>query len=56
MATAKKSAATAAAAESTYLGARISPHYCTLRVRAPAVMPPGVADKRARLIATTASK
>ena len=56
MATAKKSAATAAAAESTYLGARISPHYCTLRVRAPEVMPPGVADKRARLIANTASK
>ena len=54
MATKKKSSAVAA--QGSYLGARISPHYCTLRVRAPEAMPPGVAYKRAKLIATTASK
>ncbi len=52
----KKQSSAASAAEGSYLGARMSPHYCTLRVRAPEAMPPGVGDKRAKLIATTASK
>jgi Astacin (Peptidase family M12A) len=44
------------AAEGTYLGTRMSPHYCTMRVRAPVIMPVGVGAKRAKLIALTASK
>ena len=56
MATAKESSAPASTAEGAYPGARMSPHYCTLRVGAPIVMPAGVGDKRAKLIAVTASK
>ena len=54
MATAKNSRSTKAAAEDS--GKRLSPHYCQMRTSQPVVIPPGLGDKRARLIVTTASK
>lgn len=56
MAFAKKSAVPAASNDGTYLGARLSPHYCTMRVQQPKPLPPGVASNRAKLIAMTANK
>ena len=56
MAATKKRAVPASATDGTYLGARVSPHYCTMRVRTPPPMAPGVSDKRAKLIQLTASK
>ena len=59
MATTKKSAAlagNASAADGAYLGARMSPHYCAMRLQPPRAMPPGVTGNRAKLIALMASK
>jgi hypothetical protein len=56
MAIAKKTPAANPAKTGSYLGARLSPHYCAMRFVPAVVMPPGVADKRAKLIRITAAK
>ena len=59
MASTKKSAAltgNASAADGAYLGARMSPHYCAMRLQPPRAMPPGVTGNRAKLIALLANK
>ena len=55
MAPAKKPRTTKAAAAED-IGKRLSPHYCQMRTSQPVVIPPGLRDKRARLIITTLSK
>jgi Astacin (Peptidase family M12A) len=56
MASAAKSGRTGTASNGTYMGARLTPHYCALRIQAPLALPPGVSDKRAKLIRVTAAK
>ena len=52
----KTSAAASPADAGSYLGNRVTLHYCTMRTSAPKAMPAGVADKRARLLLLNASK
>ena len=40
----------------SYLGNRVTLHYCTMRTIAPVAMPAGIGDKRAKLLLTNASK
>ena len=55
MVSAKKTATSAAKAGS-YLGARLTPHYCMLRSRPQVAQPTGLTDHRARLLLQTANK
>ena len=52
----KKPAATATSDAGSYLGNRVTLHYCTMRTVAPKAMPAGVVDKRAKLLLLNASK